>query len=152
MGRSFLIISINESNRSSVTKFQRFNFPISATNKGRINMGNSSTKLAEKCSLLSRDEVPVVASSFKFVSKNSERIKEDDLMVKTKITIPKFGKFFEKSFLVCSRQNRNSGALKWIHGWHNTLQISFSVHMEVDQMWWNFNDLPNCTCFVFEVQ
>lgn len=44
-------------------------------------MGNSSTKLAEKCSLLSRDEVPVVASSFKFVSKNSERIKEDDLMV-----------------------------------------------------------------------
>lgn len=46
-------------------------------------MGNSSTKLAEKCSLLSRDEVPVVASSFKFVSKNSERIKEDDLMVVT---------------------------------------------------------------------
>lgn len=44
-------------------------------------MGNSSTKLAEKCSLLSKDEVPVVASSFKFVSKNSERIKEDDLMV-----------------------------------------------------------------------
>lgn len=46
-----------------------------------IIMGNSSTKLAERCSLLSRDEVPVVASSFKFVSKNSERIKEDDLMV-----------------------------------------------------------------------
>lgn len=44
-------------------------------------MGNSSTKLAEKCSLLSKDEVPVVASSFKLVSKNSERIKEDDLMV-----------------------------------------------------------------------
>lgn len=44
-------------------------------------MGNSSTKLAEKCSLLSKDEVPLVASSFKFVSKNSERIKEDDLMV-----------------------------------------------------------------------
>ncbi|XP_031636520.1 uncharacterized protein LOC116349293, partial [Contarinia nasturtii] len=43
-------------------------------------MGNSSTKLAEKCSLLSKDEVPLVASSFKLVSKNSERIKEDDLM------------------------------------------------------------------------
>lgn len=44
-------------------------------------MGNSSTKLAEKCSLLAKSEVPVVASSFKLVSKNSERIKEDDLMV-----------------------------------------------------------------------
>lgn len=44
-------------------------------------MGNSSTKLAEKCSLLAKDEIPVVASSFKLVSKNSERIKEDDLMV-----------------------------------------------------------------------
>lgn len=46
-------------------------------------MGNSSTKLAEKCSLLSKDEIPLVASSFKLVSKNSERIKEDDLMVCT---------------------------------------------------------------------
>lgn len=45
-------------------------------------MGNSSTKLAEKCPLLSKDEVPIVASSFKLVSKNSERIKEDDLMVR----------------------------------------------------------------------
>ncbi|CAD7086269.1 unnamed protein product [Hermetia illucens] len=43
-------------------------------------MGNSSTKLAERCSLLSKDEIPVVANSFKFVSKNSDRIKEDDLM------------------------------------------------------------------------
>ncbi|XP_055300789.1 MTOR-associated protein MEAK7 isoform X2 [Sitodiplosis mosellana] len=43
-------------------------------------MGNSSTKLAERCALLSKDEVPLVASSFKLVSKNSERIKEDDLM------------------------------------------------------------------------
>lgn len=43
-------------------------------------MGNTSTKLAEKCTLLSKDEVPVVAGSFKFVSKNSDRIKEDDLM------------------------------------------------------------------------
>lgn len=28
-------------------------------------MGNSSTKLAEKCSILSKNEIPVVASSFK---------------------------------------------------------------------------------------
>lgn len=48
----------------------------------KAKMGNSSTKLAEKCSLLSKDEIPVVASSFKIVSKNSERIKEDDLMVR----------------------------------------------------------------------
>lgn len=45
-------------------------------------MGNTSTKLAEKCALLSKEEVPIVAGSFKFVSKNSDRIKEDDLMVK----------------------------------------------------------------------
>lgn len=45
-------------------------------------MGNSSTKLAEKCMLLHRDEVPIVASSFKLVSKNSDRIKEDELMVR----------------------------------------------------------------------
>lgn len=44
-------------------------------------MGNSSTKLAEKCSILTKDEVPLVASAFKLVSKNSDRIKEDDLMV-----------------------------------------------------------------------
>lgn len=43
-------------------------------------MGNSSTKLAEKCSILTKDEVPLVASAFKLVSKNSDRIKEDDLM------------------------------------------------------------------------
>jgi hypothetical protein len=42
-------------------------------------MGNSSQKLAEKCSLLNKNEIPVVASSFKLVSKNSERIKEDEL-------------------------------------------------------------------------
>lgn len=42
-------------------------------------MGNSSTKLAEKCLLLNKNEVPVVASSFKLVSKNSEKVKEDEL-------------------------------------------------------------------------
>lgn len=42
-------------------------------------MGNSSTKLAEKCLLLNKNEVPVVASSFKLASKNSDKIKEDEL-------------------------------------------------------------------------
>lgn len=42
-------------------------------------MGNSSTKLAERCSLLTRGEVPVVASSFKIASKNSDKVKEDEL-------------------------------------------------------------------------
>lgn len=42
-------------------------------------MGNSSTKLAEKCLLLNKMEVPVVASSFKLASKNSDKIKEDEL-------------------------------------------------------------------------
>lgn len=41
-------------------------------------MGNSSTKLAEKCSLLHKNEIHV-ASSFKLVSKNSEKIKQDEL-------------------------------------------------------------------------
>lgn len=49
-------------------------------------MGNSSTKLAEKCSILTKDEVPLVASAFKLVSKNSDRIKEDDLMVRESLS------------------------------------------------------------------
>lgn len=42
-------------------------------------MGNSSTKLAERCSLLHKNEIPVVASSFKIASKNSDKVKEDEL-------------------------------------------------------------------------
>lgn len=83
-------------------------------------MGNSSTKLAEKCSLLSRDEVPVVASSFKFVSKNSERIKEDDLMVsKTLSRAICFLLFLFHLFTLNIICNRNFGAHKWIHDWLN---------------------------------
>lgn len=93
-------------------------------------MGNSSTKLAEKCSLLSKDEVPVVASSFKFVSKNSERIKEDDLMVSNALVFNVNDStnrgflfyvfsanihFFQNSIL-----SRNSGAHKWIRDLLNT--------------------------------
>lgn len=68
-------------------------------------MGNSSTKLAERCSLLSKDEVPVVASSFKFVSKNSERIKEDDLMVSIVIQILKMICFSRSPFVFSSLFN-----------------------------------------------
>lgn len=77
-------------------------------------MGNSSTKLAEKCHLLSRDEVPVVASSFKFVSKNSERIKEDDLMVSAQHFV-RWSDSNSGSISDFFVANRNSGAHKWIH-------------------------------------
>lgn len=42
---------------------------------------NSSKRLAAKCSFLSKDEQVIVSNSFKFASKNSERIKEDELTV-----------------------------------------------------------------------
>lgn len=42
-------------------------------------MGNSSKKQAAKCNFLSKEEQNVVSNSFKFISKNSDRIKEDDL-------------------------------------------------------------------------
>lgn len=44
---------------------------------------NSSKKLAAKCSFLSKDEQIIVSNSFKLASKNSEKIKEDELMVGT---------------------------------------------------------------------
>jgi hypothetical protein len=44
-------------------------------------MGNSGGKLAEKCTILSKSEMPTIGTLFKIVSKNTERIKEDDLMV-----------------------------------------------------------------------
>ncbi|XP_074034549.1 MTOR-associated protein MEAK7 isoform X2 [Leptinotarsa decemlineata] len=40
---------------------------------------NSSKKLAAKCSFLSKDEQLIVSNSFKLASKNSERIKEEEL-------------------------------------------------------------------------
>lgn len=42
-------------------------------------MGNSSQKLAERCSLLQKSEIPIVAGSFRCASKNSDKIKEDEL-------------------------------------------------------------------------
>lgn len=87
-------------------------------------MGNSSTKLAEKCSLLSRDEIPVVASSFKLVSKNSERIKEDDLMVMIILLLFLHGTvnddYDEYKKNAFSINFRNFGDRKWILVWHNT--------------------------------
>lgn len=43
-------------------------------------MGNSSQKLAEKCSILQKSEISLVANSFKFASRNSSHIREDDLL------------------------------------------------------------------------
>lgn len=40
---------------------------------------NSSKKLAAKCSFLSKDEQLIVSNSFKLASKNSEKIKEEEL-------------------------------------------------------------------------
>ncbi|KAJ8925661.1 hypothetical protein NQ315_009506 [Exocentrus adspersus] len=40
---------------------------------------NSSKKLAAKCSFLSKDEQLIVGNSFKLASKNSEKIKEEEL-------------------------------------------------------------------------
>lgn len=44
---------------------------------------NSSKKLAAKCSFLSKDEQLIVSNSFKLASKNSEKIKEEELTVIT---------------------------------------------------------------------
>ncbi|XP_037298791.1 MTOR-associated protein MEAK7 isoform X3 [Manduca sexta] len=43
-------------------------------------MGNTSKKLAAKCTLLTKDEQKYVAATFRAASKNSERIREDDLI------------------------------------------------------------------------
>lgn len=43
-------------------------------------MGNSSAKSGERGSLLSKEEVPIVTGCFKSITKNSEKIREDDLM------------------------------------------------------------------------
>lgn len=80
-------------------------------------MGNSSTKLAEKCPILAREEIPLVASSFKLVSKNSERIKEDDLMVSYYKNPSRSINLNETFFFSIFR---NAGDLKWIHVWRST--------------------------------
>lgn len=43
-------------------------------------MGNSSQKLAEKCSILQKSEISLVANSFKHASRNSDKIKEEELL------------------------------------------------------------------------
>ncbi|XP_047540154.1 MTOR-associated protein MEAK7 isoform X2 [Vanessa atalanta] len=43
-------------------------------------MGNTSKKLAAKCTLLTKDEQKYVAATFRAASKNSERIREEDLI------------------------------------------------------------------------
>lgn len=48
-------------------------------------MGNSSTKTGDKGSLLSKEEFPLVGGCFKNLSKTSEKIKEDELMVSINI-------------------------------------------------------------------
>lgn len=42
---------------------------------------NNSKRLAAKCAFLTKDEQVIVSQSFRLVSKNSEKIKEDDLVV-----------------------------------------------------------------------
>lgn len=48
-------------------------------------MGNTSKKLAAKCTLLTKDEQKHIAVTFRSASKNSERIREDDLIVSGKV-------------------------------------------------------------------
>lgn len=42
---------------------------------------NSSKRLAAKCAFLSKDEQVIISNSFRLASKNSDKIKEDELMV-----------------------------------------------------------------------
>lgn len=44
-------------------------------------MGNAGGKPTKKQSFLSRDETLIVGGLFKYVSKNSDQLKKDDLMV-----------------------------------------------------------------------
>lgn len=45
-------------------------------------MGNQNAKSADKYSILSKDEIPIVSGSFKSVSnKHGDKVKEEDLMV-----------------------------------------------------------------------
>lgn len=48
-------------------------------------MGNTSKKLAAKCTLLTKEEPKYVAATFRAASKNSERIREEDLIVSGKV-------------------------------------------------------------------
>ncbi|CAH2097496.1 unnamed protein product [Euphydryas editha] len=48
-------------------------------------MGNTSKKLAAKCTLLTKEEQKYVAATFRAASKNSEKIREEDLIVSGKL-------------------------------------------------------------------
>lgn len=67
---------------------------------------SSSKKLAAKCSFLTKDEQLIVSNSFKFTSKNSEKIKEEELTVRTNT--------FKCDELLKNIFFRNYGAHKWI--------------------------------------
>ncbi|KAF9420521.1 hypothetical protein HW555_003271 [Spodoptera exigua] len=49
------------------------------------NMGNTSKKLAAKCTLLTKDEQKYLAATFRAASKNSDKIREEDLIVSGKL-------------------------------------------------------------------
>ncbi|CAH0717663.1 unnamed protein product, partial [Brenthis ino] len=57
-------------------------------------MGNTSKKLAAKCTLLTKDEQKYVAATFRAASKNSERIREEDLIVSGKLDAVSLEKFW----------------------------------------------------------
>jgi hypothetical protein len=44
-------------------------------------MGNQGGKLSDKSNLLSKTELPAISGLFKAVGKNSDRVREDELMV-----------------------------------------------------------------------
>lgn len=50
-------------------------------------MGNGNGKLKSKLNLLTNDEIKVVQTSFKHISKNTSKIKDDDLVVSFQLTI-----------------------------------------------------------------
>lgn len=92
------------------------------------NISSSSSKLAEKCPMLEKSELPLIASSFRIASKNSDKCKEEELMVCMALGNPKH-RFYVDSF---SNFFRNSGDHKWIHGWHSILPI-FSLVRSVNE-------------------
>ncbi|XP_073962221.1 MTOR-associated protein MEAK7 isoform X1 [Choristoneura fumiferana] len=57
-------------------------------------MGNASKKLAAKCTLLTKEEQKYVAATFRSASKNSDKIREDDLIVSGKLDAVLLEKFW----------------------------------------------------------
>lgn len=64
-------------------------------------MGNTSKKLAAKCSLLTREEQKFIANTFRAASKNSDKIREEDLIVSGRLDAELLEVcWFESHFLV----------------------------------------------------